>query len=565
MILSIVTGTYNRLHHLRTMITSARINIPAGISYEIIIVDGGSIDGTQAWCKAQADIILIEHKELRGAIAAFCDGAKAARGDYVLLANDDILFDFDSIIPAIMHLETNPTCGAVAFADDRLAPGYEHVRGFKVQEMPARRNGHTVPAIYAQVGLFRRWLGDAAGWWGADDSDFDGHTYGGDNYLSARIWESGYSVEIVDGCRIRDSSPIDELRDHNYAIERQNPGLYHERFPGGPVLTDRPQMDNPQSERLRILYLPIYERGYGKYKRGLRDALARAGLVYEIDYVNQRFDLSRVVRQFQPHVLLMQCHAHNSIDVSALAEARQIYPGMLVVNWNGDVYEQQLVSKDILQFLRHVDLQLTVNFNVLPRYEMEGIHSAYWQVAFEPVDYENLPVVPKHDVVMLANAYSPERQQFGMLLQNMPGINVGLYGRGWKYAQGESTYNFAKGAALYQNAKIAIGDNQYPNDYGFVSNRIFEALASGVFLLHQTISGLEELTGIQDGVHYVAWSDITDLQRKIKHWLQPRYSKRRQQIAAMGREYTHSHHSFDCRVRELFQELIPRLREYDST
>ena len=60
MILSIVTGTYNRLDFLRAMIDSARSQLPPSIAYEFVVVDGGSKDGTQAWCKAQSDVRLIE-------------------------------------------------------------------------------------------------------------------------------------------------------------------------------------------------------------------------------------------------------------------------------------------------------------------------------------------------------------------------------------------------------------------------------------------------------------------------------------------------------------------------
>jgi spore maturation protein CgeB len=94
-----------------------------------------------------------------------------------------------------------------------------------------------------------------------------------------------------------------------------------------------------------------------------------------------------------------------------------------------------------------------------------------------------------------------------------------------------------------------------------VSNRIFEALASGAFLLHQTVAGLEELTGLQAGVHYVEWTDFDHLHKQIKKWLQPRYNAQRERIAAAGRDYVRQHHSFDMRVKELFA-ILEGLREH---
>jgi len=278
--------------------------------------------------------------------------------------------------------------------------------------------------------------------------------------------------------------------------------------------------------------------------------------------VNTRFDLPHAVAEFQPHLLLMQCHHVTSVPEEQLAAAREANPTMVVVNWNGDVYEEHLTNPLMLGFLnRHVDLQLTVNANVISVYETHGIQSAYWQVAPEPVDYDNLPEVPSHDVVFLANAYTEQRKQLGASLMNMSGVNTGLYGRGWQYANGHTTYDFPTGAAIYRNAQIGIGDNQYPEDYGFVSNRIFEALASGVFLLHQVVPGLEELTGLQDGVHYVAWLDADDLQSKIRYWLDKRRRSKRDRIRDAGRAFVHEEHTFDERARELLLELIPRIQE----
>lgn len=568
MLLSIVTGTYNRRPHLAQMVASARACIPRGIEYEFVIVDGGSTDGTIDWCEEQSDIVLIQQGELLGAIRAFDAGAEAARGDYVLLGNDDIVFAPNAIIPALTHLETTLICGAVAFKDNRPAPGYE-TNVYKVQTMQVRdTNGAILDVPYVQVGIFRRWLGEACGWWGSHDPIMSqGHTYGGDNFLSARVYEHGYRIDTIDGCQIADQVSIDDLRSRNGRIERERPGMYYQRYKQPPQFPAAPLLPNVQEERLRILYLPIFEPhepAQQLHKKGLREALSREGLVYEIDYVNTRFDLPGAVKAFQPHLLLMQCHAPNGISVDKLKAARQINPNMIVVNWNGDVYEQKLTSKEMLAWLKHVDLQLTVNANVLPIYAHHGIPAAYWQVSFEPVDYDHLPAVPPHDVVFLANCYSDNRRALGQALQSMPGVNVGLYGRGWQWGNGECTYNFPVSTALNASAKIVIGDNQFPDQKGFVSNRIFETLASGGFLLHQTIPGLRELTGITPGVHFVEWRDVEELQKQIRHWLQPRYDEERRAIAASGRAFVHDMHNFNRRIEELFRLIQEKVKRGEA-
>lgn len=558
-LLSIVTGTYNRLDFLRAMLDSARRQIPPSIAYECIVVDGGSTDGTQAWCKQQSDVRLIEQGELLGAIKAFDAGAEAAQGEYVLLANDDVLFLEGGIMRALVYLDSHAYSGAVAFADDRPAPG--KAGGYGVQYLTAMRTpGEPTNVIYAQVGLFRKWLGQLAGWWGSHDPIMGaGHTYGGDNYLSARIWEMGYSVDAVEGAAVHDRIPPDDLRQRNHTVEQRIGSAYYRRYPNGVNIASQPMPPNPQAERLRILYLPLFSPGYGRYKRGLCDALSSVGLVYELDYVRYPETFVRTVADFQPHLILTQFHGANEITPSALAEARTYAPDAVVVNWCGDVYINQMTAPDMLALLREVDLQLVVNADVLPFYEAHGIGAAYWQIGFEPVS-ELPPNVPVWDLLFMANAYSESRKALGAALRYLRAA-TGLYGFGWDEPSGTSFYDFAKGAALYRNCKIAIGDNMY-GDRGFVSNRLFEALANGAFLLQQTVPGLEELTGLIDGVHYVAWRDRDDLKGKVEYYLHS--DAERQKIAAQGMAFVRKYHSFDARVRELFTDLLPKARRYDG-
>ncbi len=139
-LISLVSGTYNRLPMLREMVQSFRDNLLPGIQYEVVLVDGGSNDGTIEWAKSQFDVRLIEDGALLGAISAFTRGAQAAQGKYVLLANDDVAFRRNSIVPAIVHLESNMKCGAVAFADNRPVANYTK-RDYKVLQMEGNLNG----------------------------------------------------------------------------------------------------------------------------------------------------------------------------------------------------------------------------------------------------------------------------------------------------------------------------------------------------------------------------------------------------------------------------------------
>lgn len=561
-VLSIVSGTYNRQQFLREMMLSARLALPASIPYEFVIVDGGSTDGTLEWLRTQPDARVIEHGELRGAIPAFCDGAKAARGTYVLMANDDIVFHPFSITRAIRYLEDTPECGIVAFADDRPVPGYPQT--FKVQSTSAvMPDGRACVAPYAQVALVRAWIGNLVGWWGADDPVMGkARTYGGDNYLSARCWELGYSVDEVSGAQVSDKVPSDQLREHN--TKQARPGVhpdsaaYLERFPQGPHILAHPSVNGHKGRRLRILYLPIYEPGHEiqrSSKAGLRRALKKIGNVFEIDYLSEPSErVSGAVKAWKPDVMLCQFQDATNITPDRLAYLRKLAPGMLVVNWHGDA--RGLTEEPYLQLLKHVDLQLVVNAAPLDEYKERGIKAAYWQIGYEEPQGE-LPEVKAHDVVFLGNAYSPERKALEERLGLEP-WDVGLYGSGWEQPAGNTLYDFSAGEAIYRACKVALSDT-FPGTTAFVSNRFFQATAAGAFVLQQHIPDFERYTGYKDGVHYVAWTDLDDLVAKIQHWLEPAQTKRRNQIARNGQRYTQAHYSFDALVRQLFEKIMPEV------
>ena len=560
--LSIVSGTYNRLDYLRNMVNSARLALPAGINYEFIIVDAGSDDGSLEWLAQQPDIRVIEHGEKLGAIRAFCDGAAMATGDYVLMANDDITFMPHSITRAIAYLEDTPNCGGVAFKDDRPVMGYGD--GFKTQSMAAiAPDGSQCMVTYAQVGLFRRQLGELVGWWGADDPDMgQAWTYGGDNFLSARIWEIGYSIDEVSGCAVKDHIPQDQLRIENTEsgnnYSHPDSECFHRRYPKGPQIAEniRP-IHRFHSRKLRILYLPIYEPGNEHQrisKRGLRQALKKRSLVYEIDYLNSDVDVAQVIKNWQPDMMLCQLQDAVNVPPETLAFWRTLAPQMLVVNWHGDA--RGLLEQAYLELLQFVDLQLIVNAAPLDEYKALGIQAAYWQIGFEQ-PLGNRPDVPKHDIVFMGNCYSSERQQLERAIR-ANGFEAGLYGAGWQQSDGNTLYDFDAGEALYKRCKIAISDT-FPGQKAFVSNRLFQALAAGAFVLQQDVPELREYTGLKEGSHYIGWSDVDDLQGKLHFWLDDEQKKERDRIRRNGKLYVHKHYTFDAQIDKLFNELLPAL------
>lgn len=562
--ITVVTGTFNRLPHLMAMIESARLSIPRGIKLDFVVVDGGSTDGTIEWAKAQPDVFLIEHGELKGAIRAFCDGAQAATGRYIVMANDDITFEGMALFEALLHLEATPRCGAVAFQFDE--PGSEGEYKVNHQGLIASGEKHTTP--YAQVGMYPKWLGDAVGWWGADDPQFPARTYGGDNYLSSRILESGYLIDVIDGAIYHDHLVPDALRqinNHAHLDGGQHPDTraWWDRFNGGlPEYKSKP-LESRREEVLKILYLPIYDGDSDIKQReriGWLRSLQKIGMVIEVDYRNLgtrrgRGALHRVlldlVQQFQPDLCITQVHTPDFLTSYTLRQMRAARPQMLVVNWNGDEY----VPVDLdagLEYMKLVDLQLVVNGAAFTPLIEHGIRVAYQFDSYQPV--EPVPM-PEHDVVFLGNCYRDERRALEAKLRALPGVNVGLYGRGWNHADGDTLYHYSASYGVYAGAKLAVVDNMYDDRFAYVSDRTFMALAHSQCVLWKVCPGAESIFGFIEGAHYIGWTDLDDLADKIALMLKPQNDPIRKSIGSAARDFVRRYHTYDARTRGLLDTL----------
>lgn len=201
--ISIVTGTVNRLHFLKPMVWSVRQAVGEH-PYEIVLVDGGSRDGTVEWCKKQPDVKFIQQGKRLGGIIAFNAGFFAATGKFVVNMNDDCYITPGTLAAACRVLEDRPEVGQVALQfgsndKERL------IRQARILDGKIY--------IYANFGVTRKWLGDKVGWWGR----YLFH-YGGDAECSMMIWDAGYQVVPLWGEQhhVYHYYAQDETRQRNY-------------------------------------------------------------------------------------------------------------------------------------------------------------------------------------------------------------------------------------------------------------------------------------------------------------------------------------------------------------
>ena len=563
---SIVTGTYNRLPYMRQMVSSIR-NSVGPLSYEIILVDGGSTDGTIKWCKKQPDITIIEQGELLGAVKAFNTGAKSARGVYTVFGNDDIEFVDLSILRSYSYMERNREVGIGCFYQDRDG------KNWHVEQMPAISPiGIQISVPYGQVCIIPTWLGNEVGWWG----DYL-YTYGGDNEMSCNVLELGYDISPIECACIHDMRVEDDLRiinkgdpSHVGAVHPDSAKWLKKWSNRGKVgarlsFIQKVKHDMPEAHK-RILYAPIYEAGHKlqrKTKVGLRKALEKIGIVHECDYMNEGVEeLLYSACAICPDLFILQLQDANTVSLGIIQELRMDHPDAIFVSWNGDYHPDNLKDSHYIEVMKRMDHAGFAVASIKDLYESRGVNWFYWQIGYEESNAKVNAVTKCHDVVFLGNSYSKTREDLGRFLISLrsSGVDVGLYGT-WpgEWSSGNNLYDFDSGNRIYTAARLAISDQQWPSVTGYVSNRLFQAMAAGgCLVLQQHFAGMEAYLGLVAGndpskAHLDTWKDYQELEDKIGYYLHHGFSRR--MIAKKGHEYMLEHHSFDVRVKELTNVL----------
>lgn len=190
-VVSVVIGSYNRGRLLRDTLDTVRREL-AEVTHEILVVDGGSDDGTLEWLVQQKDVIAIvqhNHGEWDGRPVEtktwgyFMNlGFRAATGKYVCMLSDDCLVVPGAIVNGMTAFEQprdhERAVGAVAFYWRNWPDQTRYWVGLTFGDR-----------IFVNHGLFLREALEKVGY--ADAGSY--YFYHADGDLSLRLWEAGYA------------------------------------------------------------------------------------------------------------------------------------------------------------------------------------------------------------------------------------------------------------------------------------------------------------------------------------------------------------------------------------
>jgi spore maturation protein CgeB/SAM-dependent methyltransferase len=217
----------------------------------------------------------------------------------------------------------------------------------------------------------------------------------------------------------------------------------------------------------------------------------------------------------------------------------------LVTSEMCDDYDLIFVASD--RFAEHLRGRTSVPVSVLRQ-------------ASDPERFRPNPTGPRHELLFVGNSRRVRRRIIDDLADTP--FDLAVYGRDWtpdlldpRHVRGEHVPNNELGR-YYSSAEIVLNDHwDDMREHGFLSNRLYDALAAGAFVVSDHIDGIEEEL---DGA-VVTYRDRRELHETIERFLTDPEARRK--YAKRGRAAVLARHTFSHRVEAILEVVEPHFGE----
>jgi GT2 family glycosyltransferase len=305
--LVVVVATYNRLALLRRCLDS--IAATTRVTHEVVVVDGGSTDGTRDELPGRPGVRLVLQDALLGLPHAYNTVWRELDCDYTCWLSDDTELVDSALDTAVGVLDLEPRVGMVGLKMRDLVEGAEEYAG-GVSSYGILNCNHGVLRLdlLREVGYFHE---------GYD-------AYGVDPDLTASVLSAGATVVMtkriaLDHHRQRPVRAAERLSVKRDAAENPARRLYRERFRylSAPEPAARRGLRGAARLALRLASLGDPPTRFGLDRRD-RFVLANARFLSPLDPLRARGRPVHLVQRVPTRLLLDEANPYR-----ALAEARR--------------------------------------------------------------------------------------------------------------------------------------------------------------------------------------------------------------------------------------------------
>jgi hypothetical protein len=220
--------------------------------------------------------------------------------------------------------------------------------------------------------------------------------------------------------------------------------------------------------------------------------------------------------------------------------------------WFGLRRQRDLHRKPVYKHIDHfftVDRKMADWFN-----ETTLVKGHYVPAGVYDKECTYIPTEPKEEIIFVGSkTYHPEwpyRPKLINFLGQTYGARFNLYGReGLGLVRGQDLNN------LYASTKIVVGDTLCPefNYPDYWSDRIYETIGRGGFLIHPYIRGLEREFEDKKHLVFYEYNNLEQLQSLINYYLE--HEDEREEIRRSGHELVKNNYTYKNRWETILKEL----------